>query len=114
MPYCKIDVYDQECNNCGNVFIKGEKIDSVIAYADVMMEDQIIAYIHEQCPKKIGKNSEKCPQCSSPNKKHCTICHECHHEFTTKCGNCGGVIKRFFGGLSELTCEHNHGDHGEE
>ena len=111
--YCQINIVSQECNQCGNKITKGEKIDCVIAYADVMMEDPIVVYVHEKCPKKIGKNSEKCPQCGSPNKKHCTICYECHHEFITKCGNCGGVIKRFCGGLSELMCEQNRGEHSE-
>ena len=114
MPYCQIDVYDHECNDCGNAFIKGEKIDSIQKFADGMMEDSIIAYVHEKCPKIIGENSEKCPQCGSPNKKHAHQCHECSYDFTQKCHNCGSEIKRFLSGLAELTCECNRGDHGED
>ena len=114
MPYCKIDVYDQECNNCGNIFIKGEKIDCIQEFADGMMKNPIIAYAHEKCPKTIGKNSEKCPKCKSPNKKHADRCHECKHEFTQKCSNCGGEIKKFLSGLAELACQNTRGDHGEE
>ena len=113
MPYCQIDVYDH-CNDCGNPFIQGEKIDSIQEFADGMMEQPIIAYAHEKCPKTIGKHSEKCPECNSPNKKHADRCHECRYNFTQKCRNCGGEIKRLLSGLAELICEDDRGYHGED